>query len=301
MANVFYQPWVNDGRPYELVAYGRDLVDAFKSHGFTVYHYPDEPHLQARTPEDHTPFSQTGWPVKSPYGKGHGIDLMPKPGLDARSLTVFARKIIADKDAGVPGTEGVKYINWTDEQGRVWQTSWKPNKATTSNSDAGHIHVSLRSDCLARSLRTNGWDPIARVLNPPKPPEALMSKLVMFTASSGQLRIGDCVWSKPITADDIKHYRALSDAKIIELWRGKNGPIADVWVDEGPDPSFFGTPIESVGQISDAQAAAMAESIADQLAPLLGEDLADDVAVKTAAAVQADAAKVTYTTKPVVP
>jgi hypothetical protein len=103
---------------------------------------------------DHAPFSYTGWPIDSPWG-WDGVDAMPGD----RLVGTGTAPTIADKDAGL--LPGLKYINWTDVQGSIWQTSWKPTKATRSNTDKGHLHLSGRSD--SRYLRLNDYDPIARL------------------------------------------------------------------------------------------------------------------------------------------
>lgn len=159
MASTAYYNWVAAGRPYTLAYWMRDLQITIKGYGFVVWDYPNDDHLTTSYPEDHAPFSFTGWPIDSPFGWGHALDIMPKPGTDARALAPLARQIIADKRAGL--LPGLKYINWTDEVGNVWQTSWKPTEVTRSNGDKGHIHLSGRSD--SRDLRALGYDPIARM------------------------------------------------------------------------------------------------------------------------------------------
>lgn len=160
MATQPYRNWLAAGEPYQLAEWMNDFVKTMRGHGYTVYHYPDIAHLTTDQPQDHAPFSFTGWPIDSPFGWGFGVDIMPKNG-DARSLTPLARQIIADKDAGHPALAGLKYINWTDEQGKVWQTSWKPAKATRPNTDKGHIHLSGRSD--SAHWRALGYNPIERM------------------------------------------------------------------------------------------------------------------------------------------
>ena len=160
MPTQAYYNWVKAGEPYELAEWMNDVVETVRDHGYVVYHYPDTAHLTTSQPQDHAPFSYTGWPLDSPFGWAFGVDIIPKDG-NARSLTPLARQIIADKDAGHPALAGLKYINWTDEQGRVWQTSWKPTKATRPNTDKGHIHLSGRSD--SAHWRAVGYDPVARM------------------------------------------------------------------------------------------------------------------------------------------
>lgn len=164
MATQAYYSWVDDGKPWENCKWLDEIEARLESHGFIVYDYPNVEHQQATYPQDHTAYSYTGWPIDSPYGKAFALDIMPRSG-EGRGmpeLTRLARQIIADKDAKVPGTEGIKYINWTDEQGRIWQTSWKPDKVTKPNTDKGHIHLSGCSDSHAWS--SHGYDPYARMM-----------------------------------------------------------------------------------------------------------------------------------------
>jgi hypothetical protein len=157
-----YAYWSTHGQPYELCAPERAYVDRMRAYGYVVYHYPDESHLTADLPEDHTPFSHTGWPVESPYGIAFASDTMPDripPGCP--TLPQLARQVIADKNAGVPGTEPLKYINWTDEAGNCWHDSWQPSHARRASTDKGHIHRSARSDS-ATSHIADAYDPVAR-------------------------------------------------------------------------------------------------------------------------------------------
>jgi hypothetical protein len=188
MATQAYFNWLKAGEPYQLAEWMADLVDTMEGHGYVVYHYPDDAHLTTNQPQDHAPFSFTGWPIDSPFGWGFGVDIMPKNG-DARSLTALARQIIADKDAGVPELAGLKYINWTDEQGNVWQTSWKPTKATRPNTDKGHIHLSGRSD--SAHWRALGYDPIARMNGEDMlTPEEIVNAVVNGSTNHGYIPTG---------------------------------------------------------------------------------------------------------------
>lgn len=165
MASTAYYNWVKKGKPYKLAQPAKDVQINIRSHGFTVYDYPNDAHLTARVPEDHTPFSATGWPKTSAFGIAHAIDIMPR-GKSMNELARMARQIIADKDAKVPGTEWIKYLNWTDENGQCFHVSWQPNKTVRSSSDRDHIHVSGRSDM--DNARATGYDPYQRMMKPPQ-------------------------------------------------------------------------------------------------------------------------------------
>jgi hypothetical protein len=167
--------WTAAGKPEFPAQPIADMVATFERHGYTVYWRPDTRHLEAATPEDHTPFSHTPWPGAQPYPLVMAFDLMPKDG-DARSLAPIARRIIADKRSG--RAPWIKYLNWTDEEGRVWHTKWQPDEVTSPSTDSGHIHGSIRTD-YARSYAARGWDPTI----PPPPATDEIEVPTMYLAT----------------------------------------------------------------------------------------------------------------------
>lgn len=161
MPSQGYRDWVKAGKPYTLARPCRELQVLLRAAGYTVYDYPDDAHQLASTPEDHTPYSATGWPVRSARWVGHALDVMPKAGL--LPLPALARRIIAARDAGRPGTAWIKYLNWTDESGRCWHERWAADgtRTTTTSTDKGHIHISARSDVDASDeVSRSGWNPL---------------------------------------------------------------------------------------------------------------------------------------------
>jgi hypothetical protein len=174
MASQAYRDWVKDGKP---VKYGRaiDAVgDGLRAHGYTVYAIGNEAHLTHEPPEDHTPFSATGWPGKSPYPYVLAIDIMPPAagqrskitGKPLPSLQRLSAQLIKDKDARHPGAAFLKYMNAEPEKdngGPCYHHSWTPTYARRPSSDRGHIHLSSRTD-YATSTASNGYDLVARVM-----------------------------------------------------------------------------------------------------------------------------------------
>lgn len=139
-----YYEWLAAGEPYEPCRPVREFVDLLRAAGYTVYHKGDTPHMQAARPEDHTPFSATGWPVASKRWIGHALDIMPGGGpLD---LVTLGARIINAKMSGVDGAQWIKYINWTDGAGATWHYAWESSFSRTTSTDKGHIHISARSD-----------------------------------------------------------------------------------------------------------------------------------------------------------
>lgn len=169
MATTAYRNWAADGRPWKVAAPVRQLGDILKGYGYTVYYLgaDDGSHLQASKPEDHCPFSFTGWPVTHPYPYVTALDIMPPPrssGLP--SLQQIGATIYGWRVAGDPGLAWLKYMNWEpdrDNGGRCWHDSWQPNFNRRDSSDRGHIHMSGRSDMV--SSAGPAFDPVDRIRN----------------------------------------------------------------------------------------------------------------------------------------
>jgi hypothetical protein len=163
MASAAYFEWLNAGKPYTLMRPAKQLQATQRARGFTVYDYPNTAHLQANTPEDHTPFSATGYPTTSPRWWAHAIDIMPKGSSTAakQEMDDLARKIIADRDAGISLVQWIKYMNWTDKFGTTRQENWKSGtRKTYSSSDSGHIHISGFTGYETSTIG-DGYDPQA--------------------------------------------------------------------------------------------------------------------------------------------
>jgi hypothetical protein len=159
----FYE-WVAASRPYTLIRPATAIVANLRRHGLVVYHYPNDDHLKASTPQDHTPYSVTGWPGGNRRWLARGVDVMPRDDSAAarKENADIARQLIKDRNAGHPGAMWIKYINWTDEGGVCRQERWTPNHTTLSSTDRGHIHISGRSD-VDDDDRADTYDPIARM------------------------------------------------------------------------------------------------------------------------------------------
>lgn len=175
MSSAGYQQWIGAGRPYSVAQPIADLAGTLRRQGYTVYTIGDNSHLTASTPEDHCPFSYTGWPASSPRWWIHACDIMPPPGGSGLPpLAQLGQQLVNDKQNGVPGASWLKYLNWTHPDGRCVHESWEPGHNVTSSSDTGHIHISARSDSTHSGV-ASGYDPVARfrqgggVVTPPVP------------------------------------------------------------------------------------------------------------------------------------
>ncbi len=174
VASQAYYNWNSDGRPFSMCRPLDRIGAKLRAHGYTVYGIGDDSHLMANTPEDHTPFSATGWPNKSPYGILFAIDIMPPragqksklTGEPLPTLQKLGAQLVRDKKDGVPGAACLKYMNWEPERdngGPCYQDGWTPDHYRVASGDRGHIHWSARSDC-AKSTLSDDYDLAARAM-----------------------------------------------------------------------------------------------------------------------------------------
>ena len=61
MTSRQHQDWLNRGKPDSGLALPLQLLaNRLAAAGYTVYVYPNDAHLDAEPPEDHTYYSETG-------------------------------------------------------------------------------------------------------------------------------------------------------------------------------------------------------------------------------------------------
>jgi hypothetical protein len=154
MAVQAYYRWDAEGRPLKPAQPIRELVErlriqfprAAKANLFSWY--ADNAHYQANTPQDHTPFSVTGWPLPHPYPYVCATDVMHRPDLGVDCHKLFAYWIAEARAGRMPWA---KYIIWRGQSYHV-SRGWAP-KAASGHFD--HIHLSTRTDHINTSL--GGW------------------------------------------------------------------------------------------------------------------------------------------------
>lgn len=170
MVTTEYRDWVADDKPWIVAQPIADIASALRRHGYTVYTIGNEDHLTANPPEDHTPYSATGWPVPAPYPVVNACDIMPptagqRSKLDGRllpSLAQLGAQLRTDRLSGHTAMTWLKYINWEPGDGTCWHDSWQPGYARRASTDRGHIHLSGRSDLITSTMAA-GYDPVARI------------------------------------------------------------------------------------------------------------------------------------------
>lgn len=183
MTSRQHQSWINAGRPDSGLALPlAQLRDTLRAAGFVVYDWPNDAHLDAEPPEDHTFYSETGWPGVSPKWWRHAIDIMPKAGAaGARELWLLGARIAADRQAG--RITWLKYINRppTSNLGNAIQEAWEPNYAKRASSDAGHLHL---SSITGVETLSSPYNPLAPVGAPQEGDDMQLSDLVPGTGTA---------------------------------------------------------------------------------------------------------------------
>lgn len=143
MATAAYRDWVRAGRPWENCVPVREFVAALQAAGWTggaLGTIGDEAHLQAETPQDHTPFSMTGWPGEHPYPQILALDVMhsPNSGRDVAPLADYWRY-----EARHGRMPWLKYMTWRARRYDV-RNNWDP---VAAQGHWDHAHLSFRTDC----------------------------------------------------------------------------------------------------------------------------------------------------------
>jgi hypothetical protein len=158
-----HQRWIDAGKPFRMSRPVGAVVNRLRAYGYTVGTIGNDAHLNAQPPEDHTLYSETGWPIASPYGTCNAGDLMPGPP-NLPNWRDIMDQMVRDKKAGVLGAQFIKFVN-RELPGTTTcvQDSFKPNHAQRSSSDRGHGHFSGRSD-MTDSSSADSYDPVARYI-----------------------------------------------------------------------------------------------------------------------------------------
>lgn len=137
MTSAQHQLWIAEGSPWHLAIPLVELKAAIE----TVYNPPadtigtrgNDEHLDAEPPEDHTPYSETGWPEKTPQFIVTALDYQGPGWQD-----LFAH-LIDERIAG--RMPWIKYINLNGIH-----HAWEPDyKADPSTDWKGHGHLSICS------------------------------------------------------------------------------------------------------------------------------------------------------------
>lgn len=157
MATQAYHDWVAAGRPFNLATPIKEYLAAFHAAGWpfdTLGTIGDEAHLQAARPQDHCPFSVTGWPDPNRYPYVCAFDAGHDPA-NGRDMNPVVAYWLSEARAG--RTPWVKYIVW---RGQIYDVrdGWA---ALPAVGHFDHAHMSIRTDWTGRSIGT--FKPVGRI------------------------------------------------------------------------------------------------------------------------------------------
>lgn len=264
-----YDAWVADGKPWrnatpiaELVAKLRQARPAAAAAGcFGSIGNLD--HLLADPPQDHCPYSQTGWPLPHPYPYVTASDIMHRPDLGVDCNQIHANLLAAAKAGRLPW---LKYWIWQGKRYDI-RNNWVP---VAASGHYDHIHISARTDHITTSL--GGWHPL--------PGMGGIDMIVGKIKGNPACWLGDGVKFRPIqTNATLQRYLAMgvplvevgNEAELLDLLGEKEWP--------GPDPITL-----TAEQLAELEAAATAGAqagvvqSADELVEAFVAALPDDVA-----------------------
>lgn len=257
-----YETWKANGSHWELAAPARRLRDRLRARGFTVYDIGNLSHLTHIPPEDHTPYSATGWPDATPYGVVTALDIMPGGPM---TLQALGARFKADRDSGKFRT--LKYMNWGPvSDSSAVQDRWTPGYSRRSSTDTGHIHLSFRSDMVDVA---DDYDPFGV----PAAPSTRERKMFLAIAGNGQVFRSDGMRSVPFAnEDDLTNFKTLVGEGLVKI--------------EGTLTPRQGWYEGAFGYLDKAPAAVNVQALAAALAPLLQVPATDVLGVLQSSAGQ---------------
>lgn len=147
MAVTEFYTWDRLGRPLEPAKAVQELV--LQCRAF----WPDaefgwmanKEHYEASFPQDHTPYSYTGWPAESPRWWVFATDLMDDPG-NGVDLAVVWPVILAEARAGK-----IPHLKYLIHQAKLYDVryNWKEQE---SSGHPHHIHLSFDTNAQFQGL-----------------------------------------------------------------------------------------------------------------------------------------------------
>jgi hypothetical protein len=153
----YYDDWVADGKPWRNARPVDEIVTKLKAARPAAAKagcfgtIGDLPHLLADTPQDHTPYSQTGWPLVHPYPRITATDIMHRPDLGVDCNEIHQHWLASAKAGQI---KWIKYWIW---QGRRYDVRNNFNPVSASG-HYDHLHGSQRTDHIETSI--GGWHPL---------------------------------------------------------------------------------------------------------------------------------------------
>lgn len=279
MANRFYAPWVADGKPFRACTPVAEVIAKFKAarpaaaKAGCFGSIGNLAHLTADIPKDHTPYSQTGWPLPSPYGVGFAVDIMHRPDLGVDCNAIFAHWLAEAKAGRLPW---LKYLIWQGKSYSV-RNNWEPRDA---DGHFDHIHASTRTDHVGTHI--GDFDPLGEdmAFKDDADFRAMMYRLDAVFGNKPKAEYTLPNGTKRSEANGLYVAQAGQDAAIAELAKLSG-------MDEAELESVKASARE--GALAGAEAALTPEALADAIPPELAADVVRLLGEREAAADRARA------------
>lgn len=153
----YYDDWVADGKPWRNARPVDEIVAKLKAarpaaaKAACFGTIGNLEHLLADPPQDHTPYSQTGWPLPHPYPRITATDIMHRPDLGVDCNEIHKHWLASANAKQIPW---IKYWIW---QGKRYDVRNNFNPVAASG-HFDHIHGSQRTDHIETSI--GGWHPL---------------------------------------------------------------------------------------------------------------------------------------------
>lgn len=215
MAAAAFYAWDRLGRPAEPARPIREFVERMRLAypGNVFSWYANEEHYQAEPPQDHTPFSATGWPLPSPRWVVFATDVMHKPNQGVDCGVLFTYWLAEAKAGRMPW---LKYLIW---QAKVYdvRNDWKP-QANTGHYD--HIHLSARTDYQFASLDSWSVTPEEDDLDTKQNARLINTANIVAALAQGKLKATGLLSDagQPIADMDLSaYYTRIADVVIAKL------------------------------------------------------------------------------------
>lgn len=223
MAVAAYYHWESLGKPLTPAQSVREVVEGLKvaypqgAAANLFSWYADEAHYESDYPEDHTPFSVTGWPQPDPQWWVCATDVMHRPDLGVDCGPLFDYWITSARAGLMPW---LKYLIWQAKLYDV-RNGWAP-RANSGHYD--HIHMSTRTDHLTTGL--NGWTVVPGI------PEVIEMGYITRDREQRLVIIADdwTGWFRPPGQTS----KAITETMIQQraFWKSRMALPADLWITE---------------------------------------------------------------------
>lgn len=203
-SNAYYD-WVAAGKPVVPAQPTREYVERLKvefpaaaSKNLFSW-YANDSHYKANPPQDHTPYSATGWPGTSPRWIVFATDVMHRPDLGVDCFELFSYWLAEAKAGRSPW---VKYIIWQAKLYDV-RNGWAP---TNNDDHYDHVHLSFRTDYQFAHLGT--WSVVPNAQGGPEMTDVLVRQPTS-QGGDGTVWLADGMWRRRVKDSQLTAIRQI--------------------------------------------------------------------------------------------